>query len=168
MPNPKSMASGDLTITLSRVGSFRAGRHGDAMRKLLTFLIALATTVFAVVSPVSAQGFNGGGFNVGLGPFAPYQGPGDVITSGWLYWGSCAYVFKASLASTSTSMCDLEQGPSGASPGTAVGTLRGQRMGRSISVHISRVALRPPLRAQPSQAAVLSVSNTINPVVAIR
>jgi hypothetical protein len=25
----KSMASGDLTITLSRVGSFRAGRHGD-------------------------------------------------------------------------------------------------------------------------------------------
>ena len=23
------MASGDLTITLSRVGSFRAGRHGD-------------------------------------------------------------------------------------------------------------------------------------------
>jgi hypothetical protein len=27
--NPKSMASGDLTITLNRVGSFRAGRHGD-------------------------------------------------------------------------------------------------------------------------------------------
>jgi hypothetical protein len=29
MPHPQSMASGDLTITLSRVGSFRAGRHGD-------------------------------------------------------------------------------------------------------------------------------------------
>jgi hypothetical protein len=29
MPNRKSMASGDLTITLIRVGSFRAGRHGD-------------------------------------------------------------------------------------------------------------------------------------------
>jgi hypothetical protein len=29
MPNLKSMASGDLVITLSRVGSFRAGRHGD-------------------------------------------------------------------------------------------------------------------------------------------
>jgi hypothetical protein len=40
------------------------------MRKLLTFLIALAAIVVAVVSPVSAQGFNGGGFNVGLGPFA--------------------------------------------------------------------------------------------------
>jgi hypothetical protein len=40
------------------------------MRKLLTFLIALSANVVAVVSPVSAQGFNGGGFNVGLGPFA--------------------------------------------------------------------------------------------------
>jgi hypothetical protein len=27
--HPQSMASGDLLITLSRVGSFRAGRHGD-------------------------------------------------------------------------------------------------------------------------------------------
>jgi hypothetical protein len=55
MPNLKSMASGDLTITLSRVGSFRAGRHGDAaMRKLLTFLIALGAVVFAVISPVSS------------------------------------------------------------------------------------------------------------------
>jgi hypothetical protein len=41
-----------------------------SMRKLLTFLIALSAIIFAVVSPVSAQGFNGGGFNVGLGPFA--------------------------------------------------------------------------------------------------
>jgi hypothetical protein len=40
------------------------------MKKLLTFLIALAAIVFAVVSPASAQGFNGGGFNIGLGPFA--------------------------------------------------------------------------------------------------
>ena len=40
------------------------------MRKLLTFLIALGAIVFAVVLPVSAQGFNGGGFNVGNGPFA--------------------------------------------------------------------------------------------------
>jgi hypothetical protein len=29
MSKSKSMASGDLTITLFRVGSFRAGRHGD-------------------------------------------------------------------------------------------------------------------------------------------
>ena len=40
------------------------------MRKLLTFLIALAAIVFAVCSPASAQGFNGSGFNIGLGPFA--------------------------------------------------------------------------------------------------
>jgi hypothetical protein len=52
------------------------------MRKLLTFLIAIAATVFAVVSPVSAQGFNGGGFNMGLGPFANYVGPGDITFNG--------------------------------------------------------------------------------------
>jgi hypothetical protein len=40
------------------------------MRKLLILLIALSANVVEVVSPVSAQGFNGGGFNVGLGPFA--------------------------------------------------------------------------------------------------
>jgi hypothetical protein len=39
------------------------------MRKLLTFLVALGAIVFAVVSRVSAQGINGGGFNVSLGPF---------------------------------------------------------------------------------------------------
>jgi hypothetical protein len=52
MPNPQSMASGDLLITLSRVGSFRAGRHGDLMRKLLTFLIA---AIFSI--SVSASSF---------------------------------------------------------------------------------------------------------------
>ena len=50
------------------------------MRKLLTLSVVLGAIVFAVVSPASAQGFNGGGFNVGLGPFAPagYVGPGDI------------------------------------------------------------------------------------------
>ena len=43
MPHPKSMASGDLMITLSRVGSFRAGR------KLLTFLIAQILLAGAVM-----------------------------------------------------------------------------------------------------------------------
>jgi hypothetical protein len=94
------------------------------MRKLLTFLIALGAAVFAVVSPVSAQGFNGGGFNTGLGPFASYLGPGDEITTGWFTWASCAIAFNAASASTSTSACDLVQGSTGASPGTAVGTLR--------------------------------------------
>jgi len=40
------------------------------MRKLLTLWIALAAIVFAVASPVSAQGFFGGCFNCGNGPFA--------------------------------------------------------------------------------------------------
>jgi hypothetical protein len=46
--NSQSMASGDLMITLSRVGSFRAGRHGRlTMRKLLTLWIALAAIALA-------------------------------------------------------------------------------------------------------------------------
>jgi hypothetical protein len=53
--HPKSMASGDLLITLSRVGSFRAGRHGAfTMRKLLTLLIALSANVFGAGSPSQA------------------------------------------------------------------------------------------------------------------
>jgi hypothetical protein len=105
------------------------------MRKLLTFLIALGAIVFAVVSPVSAQGFNGGGFNVGLGPFAPatYVGPGDLAFNGLTtnvkdFW-SCARVVNVAHASTSTSLCDLVQSPTGASPGTAVGTLRARATG---------------------------------------
>jgi hypothetical protein len=47
--NSQSMASGDLLITLSRVGSFRAGRHGDHMCKLLTFLIALGAAILSLV-----------------------------------------------------------------------------------------------------------------------
>jgi hypothetical protein len=45
------------------------------MRKVLTFLIALAAIALGVCSPVSAQGFNGGGFNIGLGPFATASAP---------------------------------------------------------------------------------------------
>jgi hypothetical protein len=62
------------------------------MRKLLTFLIALVFTVGAAASAF-AQGFNGGGFNVGLGPFASgggYVGPGDIVSfTAW--WGFRAY-----------------------------------------------------------------------------
>jgi hypothetical protein len=51
-----------------------------SMRKLPTFLIALSANVVAVVSPVSAQGFNGGGFNIGLGPFATGGGCSQATT----------------------------------------------------------------------------------------
>jgi hypothetical protein len=65
------------------------------MRKLLTFLIALSANIVAVVSPVSAQGFNGGGFNVGLGPFA--SGGGCTQATNFL-----ARVTAASLTIDST------------------------------------------------------------------
>lgn len=58
-----------------------------------------------------------------------FQGIGDVSGSAAFMWGSCARAYSLALASTSTSLCDLVQGPSGASPGTAVGTLRGSASG---------------------------------------
>lgn len=58
---------------------------------------------------------------------ATYSGSGDIIS--FSQWGSCARVYNLAKASTATSMCDLVQGPSGASPGTAVGTLRGSATG---------------------------------------
>src|SRR6266567_5537557 len=50
--NLQSMASGDLTITLCRVGSFRAGRHGASMIRLAAVLLLL---VLAELSPAHAQ-----------------------------------------------------------------------------------------------------------------
>jgi hypothetical protein len=63
------------------------------MRKLLTFLIALAVTV-GVAASSFGQGFNGGGFNIGLGPFLPgggYQGPGDIVSGATEWYGLRAY-----------------------------------------------------------------------------
>lgn len=42
-----------------------------------------------------------------------YQGPGD-LKSGAIAWGSCARVYQASLASTSTNLCDLADSTNGA------------------------------------------------------
>jgi hypothetical protein len=56
-----------------------------------------------LVSPAHAQ-FNGcppGFCNPVVASGATYTGPGDVISSGWIAWGSCARVFKAASASTS-------------------------------------------------------------------
>lgn len=61
----------------------------------------------------------------GPGATSAYQGPGDIV-SGALIWGSCARVYNASLASTSTSLCDLVDTTTGA---TAVCTLRGSGNG---------------------------------------
>ena len=91
------------------------------MRKLLTFLIALGAIVFAVVAPVSANGVL---ILAGPKPVASYVGPGD-ITNTYLAWGSCAFVYKNSLANTSTSMCDVVASTGGA----AVCTLRGSASG---------------------------------------
>lgn len=56
---------------------------------------------------------------------ATYQGPGDVFTTSPYAWYSCARVFTAAQANTSTLMCDLVASTGGA----AVCTLRGSSTG---------------------------------------
>jgi hypothetical protein len=102
------------------------------MRKLLTLSAFLGAAVFAVVSPASAQGFNEGGFNIGLGPFASatYVGPGDITFNGSAanvkeFW-SCARADNVAHASTSTSLCDLVDS---AAPTVVICTLRATASG---------------------------------------
>ncbi|SHM37335.1 hypothetical protein [Bradyrhizobium lablabi] len=97
---------------------------------LLAALLGAMGAARAQMSPL--PGFPPGTFQnraaLDAGGVAAYAGPGDVV-GGAFMWGSCARVYSLAKASTSTSMCDLVQGPSGASPGTAVGTLRGSATG---------------------------------------
>jgi len=59
------------------------------MRKLLTFLIALGAIVFAVVSPVSANGVL---ILAGSKPAtSSYQGPGDIVSGATAWWGLRGY-----------------------------------------------------------------------------
>jgi len=86
-----------------------------------------------LVSPAQAQmpllGFPPGAFDnlAARAPRPTYQGPGDLgISSATLlsFW-SCGRVAKALLASTSTSLCDLDQ----TGTATPVGTLRASSSG---------------------------------------
>jgi hypothetical protein len=92
------------------------------MRKLLTFLIALGPIVLSL-APADA-----GVFLFVQRPTSTYVGPGDITFNGSAanvkeFW-SCARVVNNAKAIAAVPMCDLVQGPSGASPGTGVGTLR--------------------------------------------
>jgi hypothetical protein len=95
MPNLKSMASGDLTITLCRVGSFRAGRHGDQMRKLLTFLIALGAVAFGVCSPASAWGCREFGQQGGTGCNSVIASAPPPSTTTWNTTDSAAGITRS-------------------------------------------------------------------------
>lgn len=75
------------------------------------------------------QGFPPGTFQnraaIDGGVAATYKGPGDVVSSASA-WGSCARVYNAALASTSTSLCDLV---SSSAPTVTICTLRGSSTG---------------------------------------
>jgi hypothetical protein len=93
-----------------------------AFIRTLVFALALFP---ALVSAQLAGGlmFPGPGTPVAT---ATYQGPGDVV-SGATVWGSCARVYNAAAASTSTSLCDLVDATTGT---VAIGTLRGSSSGQ--------------------------------------
>lgn len=85
----------------------------------------LILAIVLICIPITANAWWKSIQQVAVGSPPPsYVGPGDVV-SGAVAWGSCARVYTASLASTSTNLCDLVN----ASTGAAVGTLRASASG---------------------------------------
>jgi hypothetical protein len=108
-------------ITLSRVGSFRAGRHGDSMRKLLTFLIALASIAFTTAAPVSAQMMFFQPSYLQPGPPPSYTGPGDISSGAYAWYGLRGY--SAAYASPGTNCAIDIKDQAGANPLTCIAIL---------------------------------------------
>jgi hypothetical protein len=87
------------------------------MRKLLTFLIALASVTLASVSGVLPFGYgfqggcggynSGGGFSGGCAPGPTYTGPGDVFSTSPYAWFSCARGYNGAYANGTNSLCDV-------------------------------------------------------------
>jgi hypothetical protein len=79
------------------------------MRKLLTFLIALAAIVFAAGSPIEAGCIIGGGIICGSST-PSYTGPQDAFVAaggsgGASYFYSCAFAYNAAYASSGGNAC---------------------------------------------------------------
>ncbi|THD56752.1 MAG: hypothetical protein E8A46_02600, partial [Bradyrhizobium sp.] len=99
------------------------------MRKFLTFLIALAAIVFAVVSPASADscsrafGYQGGtGCNSVIAGGGGYTGPGDIITfTNW--YGLRAY--NGAYATATGNIADIVDTATGAASCTIVAKTTG-------------------------------------------
>lgn len=89
--------------------------------KRLGLILALC---LSLIASAHSQGGMGPGPGTVHSTGGTFTGPGDVV-SGALVWGSCARVYQASLASTSTSLCDLVAITGGA----VVCTLRGSSTG---------------------------------------
>lgn len=92
-------------------------------------MIRLAVAIFLSLCGVANAQMAGGLQFPGPGTphsvAAAYQGPGDVV-SGATVWGSCARVYTAAQASTSTSLCDLVDS---SAPTVTICTLRGSATG---------------------------------------
>jgi hypothetical protein len=136
--------------------------------KLLTFLIALgAATVVSLAAPAQAQwgcrsfGQQGGtGCNSVIATAPPsYTGPGDVSVNGstnnWYAWYSCARVYKASLASTSTSLCDLVDS---AAPTVVICTLRGTTSGLVDLTAYCPGSVTPAVKCAAATGGVCNIS----------
>lgn len=90
------------------------------MRKILALVVALC------LAPIGAQAWWQSVAQQSAGSAPSYQGPGDVFTTSPYAWYSCARVFTAAQANTSTSLCDLVDS---AAPTVVICTLRGSSTG---------------------------------------
>jgi Concanavalin A-like lectin/glucanases superfamily len=114
------------------------------------FLIAWCQIAVAQ-SNIIGGGVFGDAKKIGV---ATFQGPGDVA-SGALAWGSCARVYDAALASTSTSLCDLV---SSSAPTVVLCTLRGSSTGFVDLSAYCAGSLTPAATCAAATGAVCNVS----------
>lgn len=130
---------------------------------LLCAALALFPALAAAQSPIKA--FPPGMFQnraaIDAAPVVGYQGPGDVSPTGWVEWGSCAYVFQASLASTSTSLCDLV---SSSAPTVVLCTLRGTSTGAVDLTAYCAGALTPAVTCAAATGAKCNISKVYGQV----
>ena len=92
------------------------------MKRLFLIAALFALQLYPVAAFYQSRDSN---YNIGIASVVSYTGPGDVV-SGATAWGSCARVYNAALASTSTSLCDLVDT---AASTVVICTLRGSSAG---------------------------------------
>jgi len=90
------------------------------MRKIIAALSGVFLLCFAFSAQAQMNLLTGAGGKFRAAAAASYQGPGDVVTGGVLFY-SCARAYNATYANGTNSLCDLVDS---AAPSTVICTLR--------------------------------------------
>jgi hypothetical protein len=133
-----------------------------AMRKLLTFLIALAALCFPTAAPAGWQSRDSNyDISIVSGGGGSYSGPGDTVSGATVFY-SCARVYSLAGAGTSTNLCDLVDS---AAPSTPICTLRGTTAGTvDLAGTYCTGSVTPATKCAAATGGVCYVSKAYNQV----